>query len=142
MILFLVSIGAFAFSLLISWAASGLIEPIIFIPKLFTLNLSYNAGVAFGINIPSPLEEILIVSALFVLSVFAFRSASSRLASIGFGLILGGAIANQIDRFADGFVTDYISVGTFPIFNAADSCITIGVLLVLIEAWTKRTKKP
>jgi signal peptidase II len=59
----------------------------------------------------------------------------------GFGLILGGALANVVDRFPDGLVTDMIQVGAFPVFNVADSCITVGLGLLLLEIVLKEKKK-
>lgn len=141
-ILFLVSLSAAALSLLVTWAASGIVKPIIVIPGFFILKLSYNSGIAFSISIPSPWEEILITFALTAVCVFAVKSKPDRLLSTAFGLIIGGAIANLIDRLPDGLVTDYVAVGTFPVFNAADSCITIGAVLLFVEAWLKRPKKP
>lgn len=141
MILFLVSISAAAISLLVNWVASGITKAVVIIPGFFTLKLSYNPGIAFSINIPSPWEEILIISALVSVCVFAVKSKPDRFVSTAFGLIIGGAVANIIDRLPDGFVTDYVSVGTFPIFNAADSCITIGAILLLLEVWLQRPQK-
>ncbi len=140
MILLLVSLIALVLSLLASWAASGMSHPIILIPGLLQLQLSYNAGIAFSIHIPSPFEEILIFSALAGVCIYAIRSKPTRLASVGFGFIIGGAVANLLDRLPDGLVTDYVAVGTFPIFNAADSCITIGVGILLLDAWIHRKK--
>lgn len=140
-ILFLVSLSAAALSLLVTWAASGIIKPIIVIPGFLILRLSQNPGIAFSISIPSPWEEILIISALTTVCVFAVKSKPDRFVSTAFGLIIGGAIANIIDRLPDGFVTDYVAVGTFPVFNAADSCITIGAVLLLVEVWLKRPQK-
>lgn len=90
---------------------------------------------------PPVLQTVLIVSALVAIVTMAARSKSDRLGSVAFGLVIGGAIANIIDRLGDGFVTDYIAVGTFPVFNAADACISIGVGLLLLDAWMKRKPK-
>lgn len=141
MVLFLASVLALTFSLLVSEAASGLTKTLILIPGFLQLQLTQNPGIAFSINIPSPWEEILILFSLAAVCIFAVRSKPDRLASAAFGLIIGGALGNLIDRFADGLVTDYVSVGAFPIFNAADSFITIGACLLLLEAWLKRPKK-
>ena len=46
---------------------------------------------------------------------------------------LGGAVGNLIDRLTIGHVTDFISVGSFPVFNVADSSITIGVVILLLS---------
>ena len=116
-------------------------QPVILIPAFLKLQLSHNAGIAFSIAIPSPWEEILILSALTTVCIFAYRSKPDHLKSVAFGLIIGGAIANLLDRLPDGFVTDYVAVGTFPIFNAADACITVGAALLMLEAWLKRPGK-
>lgn len=139
MLLFFISLAAALLSLLVSWAALGMQEPIIFFTGL-KLQLSQNAGIAFSISIPSPWEEILILSALTAVCIVAYRSKPDRLTTVAFGLIIGGAIANLLDRLPDGLVTDYIAVGTFPIFNAADTCITVGAALLMLEAWLKRPK--
>jgi signal peptidase II len=58
-------------------------------------------------------------------------------AGLGFSFILGGALGNLIDRIADGRVTDFIDwyAGNYhwPTFNVADSFITVGVALLIIE---------
>ncbi len=48
-------------------------------------------------------------------------------------MIVGGALGNVIDRIRDGAVTDFFQVGGFPIFNVADSFITVGVGVLLLE---------
>jgi signal peptidase II len=48
---------------------------------------------------------------------------------------LGGAIGNLIDRLRIGHVTDFISVGTFPVFNVADASITVGCAVLLVGVW-------
>ncbi len=55
------------------------------------------------------------------------------LMKVSLSLMLGGAIGNLIDQFTLGFVTDFIAVGRFPIFNIADSAVTIGVGLMLLD---------
>ena len=52
------------------------------------------------------------------------------------GMQLGGALGNLVDRLVrDGRVTDFISIGTFPVFNVADSCITVGTILLISLVW-------
>jgi signal peptidase II len=53
------------------------------------------------------------------------------------GLQLGGATGNLIDRLRMGRVTDFISIGTFPVFNVADSAISIGVAVLLLGVWQR-----
>ncbi|PIQ76412.1 signal peptidase II [Candidatus Peregrinibacteria bacterium CG10_big_fil_rev_8_21_14_0_10_49_24] len=103
------------------------------------LTPSKNSGVAFGLEL-GLFEPLLIAVAVTVLFSMALRTAKSRESALGFGLILGGGMANIVDRFLDGKVTDLFQIGTFPIFNTADSCITIGVALLLLEMLLIRKK--
>jgi len=60
------------------------------------------------------------------------------LAEISFGLILGGALGNLLDRLIHGAVIDFLDFRIWPVFNLADSAITIGVILL---AWVYLKKK-
>jgi len=102
------------------------------------LQHSTNPGIAWGVRLPPVVQPILILVALIFLSWFAWRNAQTRIAQVAFGLVLGGGAANVIDRLPDGLVTDFFQVGSFPIFNLADSCITIGVGLLLLELLIER----
>jgi signal peptidase II len=77
--------------------------------------------------------------ALIVLVLFwvGFRDAAahSRTISIAFGAIAGGAIGNVIDRFHYGYVVDFIDFRWWPVFNAADSCITLGVFALIVTTF-------
>ena len=98
---------------------------------------SYNTGIAFSLSL-GPLQNLLIVAVLIVVAVVAFRTAKTLFDQIGFGLIVGGGLANVIDRLLDGRVTDFFQVGTFPIFNLADACINVGIACLLFAALRKR----
>jgi signal peptidase II len=56
---------------------------------------------------------------------------------IAMGMQFGGAIGNLIDRLTIGEVTDFVSVGSFAVFNVADACITVGVVVLLVGMWIK-----
>ncbi len=108
------------------------------------LELSHNPGIAFGLRLPPVVQEILIGVALVIVGIIAVRSVqndriggfpTSTTTRVAFGLILGGGIANIIDRIPDGLVTDFIQIGNFPTFNIADTCITVGAALLLWESW-------
>jgi signal peptidase II len=88
------------------------------------------SGILIGV---SGLVLILVVSALF-----GRKSSFTRLTSrFALALILGGAVGNLYDRIVHGTVTDFIEVyhggWSFPAFNVADSAITIGAILLLID---------
>jgi signal peptidase II len=114
-------------------ARAFLTRPVPVLGEWAMLRHAENPGIAFGVRLPSPWQEILILGALALVAVIAVRSTTS-FSRVAYGLIIGGALANVVDRFGDGMVTDYFSVGNFPIFNVPDSCISIGVALLLAES--------
>ena len=65
----------------------------------------------------------------------------SPLVRVAFGAIVGGAVGNIVDRIHHGYVVDFIDLRWWPVFNIADSCITVGVaLLVLSSIGRERTQ--
>src|SRR3989344_3779613 len=117
-------------------AESFLTERVPLLGIFVGLSPSENAGFAFGVTFSPLLQYILIGGALVLVAFLAYRSRQEKVSSIAFGLIIGGALGNIVDRLDDGFVTDFFQVGSFPTFNVADSCITVGVgMLVLWEVW-------
>ena len=95
-----------------------------------------NSGGAFGLFPGSTLPLIVVSSvASVILAILAIRLRHDTLRLTALGLILGGAIGNLIDRVGQGRVTDFIHVGIpdgprWPIFNVADSAVTVGVVLL------------
>ena len=114
------------------------------IPGFLDFTHIRNKGMAFGILsntswtwIPFLLSIFASIAFILIL-IFALRTpVSQRRLQMGLMLILGGAIGNLYDRFRYGFVTDFIEVFyksyQWPTFNLADSAITIGVGLLLLE---------
>lgn len=98
----------------------------------------HNTGAAFGMFqngavIFTGLAFVVIGAILFYYPQIASEGWLFRLA---LGLQLAGATGNLIDRLTfDGKVTDFISVGTFPVFNVADSSITIGTAILILGVW-------
>jgi len=135
-VLLLAILFGFSVSLLTQWLVErSLDSPVVLIEKFVVLERSYNAGVAFGITFPY--QDAVVGVALALVVLLALAKAESLLSHTGFGVIIGGAMANIVDRYPDGLVTDFIRVGTFPSFNAADSFITVGVLLLLLEGFLR-----
>jgi signal peptidase II len=60
---------------------------------------------------------------------------------LAMAMLLGGALGNLIDRLYQGYVTDFISVGNFPVFNVADASISIGVVVLFIGMWLQEREK-
>ncbi len=111
-------------------------ESIPVIPGFLSITYIRNDGGAFGILGGSPLV-LLIGSAIAVGIVLWMLLAgrSSRLTTLGCGLILGGAAGNLLDRLTTGEVTDYVHFSFWYIFNAADAAITVGVAILLLTAF-------
>jgi len=59
---------------------------------------------------------------------------------LAMALQLGGAIGNLLDRIFRGHVTDFVSLGRFPVFNVADASISIGVALLILSMWLAERK--
>lgn len=116
--------------------------PIELLGGWLTLDYTQNPGIAFGIRLPAVLQPFLIVLAIAVLLWVALKSKNTVTSAAAFGLVLGGALANILDRTFDGLVTDFFRVGWFPVFNTADACITVGVLLLLGESLWERLLRP
>ncbi|MSR67696.1 signal peptidase II [Candidatus Peribacteria bacterium] len=125
-------------SALASFGAEHLENDILLFGNFVRLTLSHNPDIAFGIPLPFPLKELLIAGALVAVLILSYKERHKKLPALGFGLIIGGAIANLIDRIPDGIVTDYIAIGTFPVFNLPDACITIGAGILLLENLVKK----
>ncbi|MFQ6607946.1 MAG: signal peptidase II [Fidelibacterota bacterium] len=97
-----------------------------------------NPGIAFGINIEGGssffMMASLLATLLIIIYLWRWRKGSLSI-RISLSLILGGALGNLIDRFLFGKVVDFIQVGAggwyWPVFNVADSCVTIGMILFL-----------
>lgn len=136
-----VSLLAAGVSLLTNIAIERFIAPITIIDGFAALRVSLNPGIAFSITFHPVFQSILIIVALAAVTGLAIRSRHDALRSTGFGLIIGGAIANFIDRLGDGFVTDYIVIGRFPVFNAADTCITVGAALLLFGEFMQTRRR-
>ncbi len=93
-----------------------------------------NSGTAFGLFQDQGILLTVVSFAALGGMLFYFRSAplNSRLVKVAIGMMIGGAIGNLIDRIRFGYVVDFIDVGRWPIFNAADSFITVGITLLAV----------
>jgi signal peptidase II len=60
---------------------------------------------------------------------------------LAMAMMLGGAVGNLIDRLIQGTVTDFISVGTFAVFNVADACISVGTAILILAVWINERKQ-
>jgi len=120
------------------------------------LRYAENTGAAFGLfrGLPSSMRGLLFhlvsIGAVVLITVYYLRLAGTgreeRFARFGLPLVLGGALGNYVDRLARGFVIDFVEAhwhdrATWPSFNVADSCIVVGVGLLLLDGLVRRERK-
>jgi len=98
------------------------------------LTVTRNAGAAFGLFQNFTVGFLLISAVVMVAILFYYGRlpVGDWPARLGLALVFGGAIANAYDRGVKGSVVDFIQVPHWPIFNVADSAITVGVAVLLI----------
>lgn len=102
------------------------------------LTLVRNTGAAFGLFRDQTVIFILIsaIAIIFIGFYLIKKRKTTPIAPLenffltGLSLILGGAIGNLIDRLRFGYVVDFIDLRFWPVFNVADSCITIGAAIL------------
>ncbi len=110
------------------------VSPIKALGDFFRIVHWRNTGAAFGLfqNANVVLLVVSLVVSLVVLFYYQTLKRNNVLAKLSLSLVLAGAIGNIIDRIKFGYVIDFIAVGRFPVFNVADSAVTIGVFLMII----------
>jgi signal peptidase II len=112
------------------------------IPNLLRITYEQNQHGAFGLFGNNAVLLIGMAIVVLVLFWFSFRDAAARSLTvrIAFGMIVGGAIGNVLDRIHYGYVIDFIDFyRIWPnIFNVGDSCITVGVALLLLSSLVTR----
>lgn len=113
-------------------------ESIAVIRGIFHFTLVHNTGIAFGLFRDQGAVFIiipLILTGLLAYNIYYHRHSQhlTRTYIIAFALILGGAIGNLIDRIALGYVVDFIDLRVWPVFNIADSAITVGAAVIIFK---------
>ena len=98
-----------------------------------------NSGAAFGsFQNGNPVFTVLAIIVIALIFYYFPRiDASDWTLRVALVLQLAGASGNLVDRLLKAKVTDFISIGTFPVFNLADSSITVGVVVLLLGVWWK-----
>lgn len=102
-----------------------------------------NTGAAFSMFAGSNwLRWLSLIVSLGLIALALWGPKMNLWEQAGYGLILGGAIGNGIDRFATGEVIDFLDFRLirFPIFNLADVCINIGIICLLMAIWHQTSR--
>jgi signal peptidase II len=124
-----------------AWAVAALSDgPVHVIGDTVEFELTRNGGGAFSRF--QGMTPVLAVGAIVVTVVLArvLRRTTDTILVVALTLVLGGALGNLVDRFARapgflrGHVVDFVSVGWWPVFNVADSCVTIGAVLLILRS--------
>jgi signal peptidase II len=110
------------------------------IKKVFHFTLVHNTGIAFGLFKDNGFVFLIIPIIAVVLlgyNLYYYHKVGEldRFYVFGFSLILGGAIGNLTDRMMLGHVIDFIDLRVWPVFNVADSAITVGACVVLFKCF-------
>jgi len=120
---------------------------------LLSLTHVRNRGAAFGVgngaDLPyqAVLFAVLSVAALIAIATYALKlPAAQRWPQWALALIMGGAVGNLIDRIAYGYVIDFVDVYWrsyhWPAFNVADSCISVGVVMLIVDLLRSPAEEP
>lgn len=125
-----------------TWAIRALRDgPISVVGDFAELQLSFNSGASFSLFAGRTPFLAVLALLIAVALVWVLARTDSIGMGVGFGLVLGGALGNLVDRvfraprFLHGEVIDFVSVGSWPTFNVADSAITVGAILVVWFGW-------
>ena len=116
-------------------------QPIRIVGDTVRLLLLRNPGAAFSLGTESTVVLSILATVVVAGLIWFSRRVHARWWAWGLGLILGGAAGNLVDRFVRspgvlrGHVVDFVSVGWWPVFNVADSCLVAGVLVVAVAVW-------
>lgn len=120
-------------------------SPVEVLGPFVRLTYTRNSGVAFGLGAGTgfPYYLFSIAAILVILGMFVRGAVHGRWQTLSLALIMGGALGNLVDRLATGEVVDFIEIGWsrwhWPIFNVADSAVSIGVVLFAL-VWSRRER--
>lgn len=103
----------------------------------------HNRGAAFGMfqNLNWLFTILAILVSIAIIYYFPQVPRHEWYLRLALSLQLGGAVGNLIDRLVQGRVTDFISVGYFPVFNVADASISVGVAILVIGVWIRDSQQ-
>lgn len=116
----------------------------------FNLVLTHNKGAAFSFLASAGGWQrgffiCIALVAIVVISVLLARHAGDKLFCVSLALILGGAIGNVLDRIALGYVVDFLDFHVagwhWPAFNLADSAITVGAVLLIVDSFRPHARR-
>ena len=101
-----------------------------------------NTGAAFGIlqDFNTVFAILAVVVSLAIIYYFPKVGREEWPLRVALSMQMGGALGNLIDRLTQGFVTDFVSLGSFAVFNVADASISVGVAVLVVGVWISEKK--
>lgn len=119
-----------------AWARHYLMRHDVHVVGALSLRLRYNTGIAFSINRSGPIVTTIATVLVALTVLLVGLNATRGWPALGFGLMIGGGLANVLDRLTTSAhrVTDFIAVSSFPVFNLADAAITVGFIVLVVVA--------
>ncbi|MBI5412509.1 signal peptidase II [Candidatus Peregrinibacteria bacterium] len=123
------------------WAVSDAFISFHWVDSWFYLTLTSNSGIAFGIALPRIIQIIGSIAVIIVLTIGFIKSNWKQrpFNQLIAGIVLGGAMGNWIERLVNGSVIDFIYLWPFPVFNIADIGITLGLIILVVYNFNKRS---
>ena len=124
--------------------------PRVALTEFFNLVLVFNKGAAFSLfaqaaGWQTPLLAAFALAAAVIVSVLIVRNPGRGLLCLGLALILGGALGNLVDRLRFGHVVDFLDFHAlgwhWPAFNVADSGITVGAVILILEGFVGHERR-
>ncbi len=154
--LYLIALGVVVLDQATKWLIEATLsvgQAILIVPHYFAIVHVLNPGAAFGLfaerssAFRNPFFiAISVLAGVMIISYYHRHLQGEWRPTLGLGLILGGAIGNLIDRLRLGMVVDFLDVHYFqyhwPAFNVADSAISIGVGLMLLDIFLSSRRAP
>lgn len=134
---FMIVLGIILLDQITKFLALRIAEEFFILPKIFSFSLVLNTGAGFGLL--KDQTTLLIWLSIIALGAILhyFDKVTTRLQATGVALITGGLIGNLIDRIIYGHVIDFINFQVWPVFNIADSALTIGVIILIIGIYKR-----
>ena len=122
-----------------AWIRTNLLEgQSLFETGFFRITRLHNTGAAFGLfqgqSLLLTVITLIVVAILLVYGFIVYHRFplfGNLLDQFAFGLVMGGAVGNLIDRIRLSYVIDFIDFGFWPTFNIADSAVTVGVIILI-----------
>ena len=113
--------------------------PVCLIKNFFYLTLVHNRGAAFGVLKNQVVFFIFAaLVAIIAISLGLKQKNKPRIYNLALAFILAGATGNLIDRLRFGYVIDFLDFRVWPVFNFADSFITVGAVFLAWQIWVNK----